>query len=271
MGLLQSVGERTKLRAGWGRYFQSQAINELQISDGVTQFHPPQRADHWDGSIEYAHDSGIDLRLEAYWKEYTDLRPRYENLLNSFVLLPELKPYRIRVAPETASARGIEFTVSRRSGRPLNWWFTYTWSSVRDDFADAEIERSWDQTNAVGAGLAWQTERWDAVVAGTYRTGWPTTDFELATTDPLPLVSTGPRNANRLGSYSSIDVRVARKFQFERAGELTVFLEITNLFNQSNDCCVEFEFNDEEAPSGLETETSNYLPAFPSLGVIWRF
>ena len=130
LGLLQTAGRRTKLRAGWGRYFQSQAINELQISDGVTQFLPPQRADHWDASVEYALDGGIDLRLEAYWKEYEELRPRYENLLNSFVLLPELKPDRIEVAPVSASARGVELTVSRRSARPLGWWFTYTWSSV---------------------------------------------------------------------------------------------------------------------------------------------
>ena len=271
MGLLQTFGERTKVRAGWGRYFQSQAINELQISDGVAQFLPPQRADHWDGSIEYAFDNGIGVRIEAYWKEYDDLRPRYENLLNSFVLLPELKPDRIRVAPVTASARGVEFTVSRRSGRPLDWWFTYTWSSVRDEFMDVEIDRSWDQTNAVGAGLAWRSDRWDFSVAGTYRTGWPTTAFELATTDPIPLVSTGPRNAERLGNYRSIDARIARKFQLERAGELTVFLEVTNLFNERNACCIEYEFNDEDAPLGLEVETTNYLPAFPSLGVIWRF
>jgi outer membrane receptor protein involved in Fe transport len=271
LGLLWNAGERTNVRAGWGRYFQSQAINELQISDGVTQFLPPQRADHWDGSVEYAHDSGINLRLEAYWKEYDDLRPRYENLLNSAVLLPELKPDRIEVAPATASARGVELTVSRRSGRPLNWWFTYTWSSVRDEFSDSEIDRSWDQTNAIGAGLAWRTERWELGVAGKYRTGWPTTDFELVATDPLPLVSTGTRNANRLGGYSSVDARVARRFQLERAGDLTVFLEITNLFNQHNECCVEYEFNEEEAPFGLEVETTNYLPPFPSLGVIWRF
>ncbi len=187
------------------------------------------------------------------------------------MLLPELKPDRIEVAPVTASARGVELTVSRRSARPLRWWFTYTWSSVRDEFSDSEIDRSWDQTNAVGAGLAWQTERWDLAVAGSYRTGWPTTEFELVTTDPLPLVSTGPRNANRLGSYTSVDARVARKFQLERAGELTVFLEVTNLFNQRNECCVEYEFNDEEGEFGLEVETTNYLPAFPSLGVIWRF
>jgi outer membrane receptor protein involved in Fe transport len=271
LGLLWSPGERAGLRLGWGRFYQSQAINELQISDGVTEFQPAQRADHWVGSLEYAYDSGVKLRIEAYSKDYVDLRPRYENLLNSAVLLPELKPDRVLVAPSQARARGVEFTLSRRDEAPFDWWFTYAWSSVRDEFADTEVDRSWDQTNAVSAGLGWQTGDWEMSVAGRYRTGWPTTAFELASTDPLPLVSTGPRNAERLGNYASVDARIARKFRMERAGDLTVFLEVTNLFNEHNECCVEYEFNDEEAPEGLEFETTNYLPVFPSLGVIWRF
>ena len=43
--VLWPLGERTHVRAAWGRYLQAQAINELQVSDGVTVFLPPQRAD----------------------------------------------------------------------------------------------------------------------------------------------------------------------------------------------------------------------------------
>ena len=209
--------------------------------------------------------------LEAYWKEYEDLRPRFENLLNSFVLLPELKPDRIRVAPDDASAHGIEVTLSRDAGDPLDWWLTYAWSSVRDEFADGEADRSWDQTHAVSAGLAWQTLSWELSLAGRYRTGWPTTAVEVAEIEPMPLVAVGPRNAERLGGYASLDARVARKFQLERSGELTVFLEVTNVLNRRNTCCTEYEVDDEDGPLDLEVESTNYLPALPSLGVIWRF
>jgi outer membrane receptor protein involved in Fe transport len=272
VGLLWNLAERTSVRGGWGRYVQSQAINELQISDGVTAFLPPQRADHWVGSIEHVRYDGLKLRVEAYWKEYENLRPRFENLLNSFVLLPELKPDRIRIAPQTASARGIEVTLNRDPDERLGWWLTYAWSSVRDEFVDeAPADRSWDQTHSVSAGLVWQTRDWDLSLAGRYRTGWPTTAFELAAVAPVSLIAVGPRNQERLGAYKSLDARVARKFRFERSGELTVFLEVANLFNRHNACCVEYEMDDEDGPLDLEVETINYLPTLPSLGVIWRF
>ena len=80
--------ERTKVRAGWGRYVQSQAINELQISDGVTRSCSRNAPITGTGASSTRSTTASKLRIEAYWKEYEDLRPRFENLLNSFVLLP---------------------------------------------------------------------------------------------------------------------------------------------------------------------------------------
>jgi hypothetical protein len=36
-----AAGPRTTVRVAWGRYFQSQRLNELQIEDGVTEFAAP--------------------------------------------------------------------------------------------------------------------------------------------------------------------------------------------------------------------------------------
>ena len=36
--MLQKVGENTELRLSWGRYHQSQEINELQVEDGIASF-----------------------------------------------------------------------------------------------------------------------------------------------------------------------------------------------------------------------------------------
>jgi hypothetical protein len=45
------------------------------------------------------------------------------------------------------------------------------------------------------------------------------------------------------------------------------------IFNENNQCCVEYEItdDDEDGVPILETEPVHYLPALPSLGVIWRF
>ena len=271
--VLWLLGDRTSVRAAWGRYFQAQTINELQVPDGVDEFLPPQRADHWVAGIEYQHPAEIDLRLEVYRKEYTRLRPRYENLLNAAVLLPELKPDRVRIAPESAEAHGVELSVSRETEAPLRWWLMYSWASARDEFAAIESDRSWDQAHAFGAGLAWRTAQWELSLAGRYHSGWPTTALTLAATDPMPIVATGPRNADRLGDYRTFDVRIARTFTFDDASELTIFLEVTNLFNENNECCVEFEItdDDEDGKPILEVEPVHTLPALPSLGLVWRF
>ena len=271
--VLWLLGDRTSVRAAWGRYVQAQTINELQVPDGVDEFLPPQRADHWVAGIEYQHPAEIDLRLEVYRKEYTRLRPRYENLLNAAVLLPELKPDRVRIAPESAEAHGVELSVSRETEAPLRWWLMYSWASARDEFAEMESDRSWDQAHAFGAGLAWRTAQWELSLAGRYHSGWPTTALTLAATDPMPIVATGPRNAERLGDYRSFDARIARTFTFADASELTIFFEITNLFNENNECCVEFEItdDDEDGEPILEVEPVHTLPALPSLGLVWRF
>jgi outer membrane cobalamin receptor len=271
LSVLFSPSERFKVRTSWGRYFQTQTVSELQISDGVDGFLPPQRADHLVTSFEYQHDSGVGVRLEAYRKEYRQVRPRFENLLNSFVLLPELKPDRIRIAPDQATAEGIELTVRRRGG-PLDWWVSYTWSEVEDESAGEDAPRSWDQPHFASAGFVWQNPRWEVTFAGSYHTGWPTTAVTLVEIDPVGLIDTGPRNGERLADYATLDLRVARKFHFERAGSLTVFAEINNVLGRANECCVEYEIESEEGPEPvLDLHTRDYLPITPSLGFVWRF
>lgn len=271
ISLLYPYGERWRMRAVWGRFFQAQSISELQVSDGMTQFFPPQRAHHLIGSIEYRHDNGVEARLEAYRKDYRRVRPRFENLLNTFVLLPELKPDRIRIAPARAIAMGMELTLRRDAGQPLSWWLSYSRSSVKDYFASMSTPRSWDQRHLFNGGIAWRGPRWEVSLAGTYHTGWPTSAVVLRETEPVPLLTTGPRNDRRMHDYRSLDARVARLFRIAGAGVLTVFVEASNILNRSNDCCVEYELEDEEEDLRLDINTLAYLPITPSLGFVWRF
>ena len=126
LGFRYQLAERTYLRASWGRFYQSQGINELQVSDGIQQYFAPQRADHTVIGIEHDFPSGLNLRVEAYDKDMDSLRPHHENLLNKLILLPELEPDRIRIAPGTARARGIELFLTQRLQQPLTWWFGYS-------------------------------------------------------------------------------------------------------------------------------------------------
>jgi outer membrane cobalamin receptor len=257
------------LRASWGRYWQSQGIDELAVGDGETSFASPERADQFVVGLEQALGSAANLRIEAYNKNYENPRDRYENLLNSFILLPELKPDRIRVSADSATARGVEVSVRARSRDGLDWWGSYTWSNVRDAIDGVKYQRSWDQTHALSAGILWSSERWDLSAAAIYRTGWPTTLAAIEEGGPQNLVTTGPRNAERLGAYSTLDLRAARRFQ-TRAGLISAFLEISNALNRRNDCCVDYGIDVGDTDEFL-VEGERNLPLLPSVGVSWQF
>lgn len=272
VGAMYEFGDTTTLRANWGRHYQSQGIDELQVMDGVTSFFDSQRADHLILSLEHRTRLGVDLRVEAFHKEMDRLRPRYENMLNTRILLPEIRPDRIEIAPETGRARGVEVSLTGNHLDSLGWWLSYTRSTVKDEFDDRNTRRSWDQQNALHGGIEWHRGPWTLNLAGTYSTGWPTTDAELVATDPEPLVATGPRNAERLGNYKTLDVRLARDWRLP-ASDLTAFVEITNVLNRRNDCCIEYEVeeSDETEELALELDSLEYFNIFPNVGFVWRF
>ena len=80
-------------------------------------------------------------------------------------------------------------------------------------------------------------------------------------------LSVSERNSNRYSVFHSLDVRLSRDFELRR-GELTTFLEITNVLNRSNPCCSEYSL---AADGSLVGRESYWLPLVPSLGVEWRF
>ena len=177
------LGDDTSLRASWGRFVQGMSIEELPVSDGVTEFADAQRAEHWLLSFERRVSEAVDLRIEGYHKRYTDPQPRYENLLNRLVILPEVKPDRVRFDPVRARAVGLEASLRSVRSRPLFWWASYAWSRAEDELSDAVVRRSWDQEHALNFGLGWKGERWELSLAGLWRSGWPTTQVELVATE----------------------------------------------------------------------------------------
>lgn len=268
-GVRYSLTERSSVRASLGRFHQPQAINELQVNDGVTTFFAPQRADQIVVGFDHSVSAGIELRVEAYDKSISDLRPRFENLLNTRVLLPELKPDRIEVAPTAARGRGIEFGVDGELGN-YRWWGSLSLAHVRDRIGDVEVPRSWDQARAVSAGFIWAGPKWNVSSALAYRSGWPTTPVALDSTADAPTAVALGRNSERLGAFGSLDLRVSRRIELEQS-ELMLSLEFANLTNRANPCCFEYEIGDEEETGLLVLDQLNYLPTIPSLGVVWKF
>jgi hypothetical protein len=99
-------------------------------------------------------------------------------------------------------------------------------------------------------------------------------DHGRGTADARTISAGGRRQAQcgAISDYLRLDARVARRFEFESAGELTASLEVTNLFNRVNDCCVEYQLEEDELEEiFLDVEATNSIELVPSVGVVWKF
>lgn len=268
--LLWDASVDTQVRVGWGRFYQAQGIGELQVEDGIDTFFPAQRADHLILSVEHLFTRSVSARVEAYYKHYEELKPRFENLFDPLVVLPELQTDRVEVAPTTGLVRGLEFLVRDRSGDPWGWWLGYTWSRAEETVDLADVPRSWDQRHNFNGGVSWTSGPWDLALAGTWHTGWPITP---ATYTPLPepVVTIGRRNSNSLDDFRSVDLRAGYTFDLGES-ELLAFVEVINLLAFKNPCCVEYTVIDDGAGGTVLNEDLDYWPRFvPNIGILWRF
>ncbi|HKE95059.1 MAG TPA: TonB-dependent receptor [Povalibacter sp.] len=273
VSVLYNAGRNTQLRASWGRFYQSQGINELQVEDGVTRFYPVQHANHSIFSIEHTFAKQLDVRVELYRKDYRTVNPRFENLFNPVVLLPELEFDRVRIAPETARTDGVEVWLNWHPEGNWSGWLSYTWSQAQDRVDGEDVYRSWDQRHAASMGIEWVSGPWAATLADTFHTGWPTTQLSLAASPAPgdPPVVIGPRNAVRFDDFNSLDLRITRTFTL-RHGELDTFVEVTNLTSRQNPCCTDYSIvQDSGGNPVLVADANNWLPLVPSIGVLWRY
>lgn len=258
------------MRVGAGRFRQAQGINELQVEDGETRYFPAQRADHAVVGLERNSAAAPALRIEAYVKRYGTLRARYENSLDPLSLLPELAADRVRIAPASAEARGVELLVSSPpASAPWRWWAGATVARAVDRIDGVDVPRSWDQRYAVTAGADWSRAPWNVSVAFAAHEGWPTTSLRV---DPRTgAVLAGSRNAARLATYASLDFRASRRFALG-GGELLAWLEATNATARRNPCCVEYEVDGAPGAYALDAEHRVWPRIVPSIGVLysWR-
>ena len=270
VNLLYDVSPATQLRASWGRFYQPQGIDELQVEDGIETFFKAQRADHFILSLEHAFTDSVSARVEAYTKDYDRLRPRFENLFDPLVLLPELGTDRVAVAASASTVNGIELLVHDRSAQPWAWWLSYALSRAEERVDGANIPRSWDQRHSVNGGVSWTQGPWELALAGTWHTGWPTTPVSLAPGSTTSVV-VGERNSARFEPFRSLDFRAGYTFELGDT-ELLTFIELINTLGQKNPCCVEYTVLDPGTGGAALRQDFDYWPRFvPNIGVLWKF
>lgn len=266
LGVRWELQPRTGLRLHWGRFHQSDEVHELALPDGVSEFARAQRSEHLIAGLEHRFEGGLELRAEVFRKQQTRVRARFENILSPIEVLAELAPDRFAVAPERAESRGFELSMSLERE---NWrtWGAVSAARAVDVFAGKEVPRSWDQRLALVSGIDWHRGPWRVGGAVTARSGWPVTPVTVDADGDAIL---GARNSARLPMFLSLDFRVEYRRPLA-IGSLAVALDIANLTNRRNQCCVDVEVEnlgtDEES---ILVERQNWPRLLPSLSVKWE-
>jgi TonB-dependent receptor-like protein len=262
--LLWQTGRGGELRFGLGRFHQSQRINELAVADGETEFLPAEHSDQVELGYGQRLGRGLAFRVDAYSHRLSDLRPRYENLFGSRELFPEISEDRVRIAPDSSRLRGVELALERSAGSRLSWRVGYAYSSAEDEIDGGWVPRGWDQAHAASAtvGYDWGG-RWFASLASIVRSGRPTPSVALAP---------GLYSA-RLPTYARLDLGVRRTLQLSRGSRLSVNLDVLNLTDRRNVCCVDgvgVATPGDGAPQ-VETRYDYWQGITPVFGVRWEF
>ncbi|MEO8018711.1 MAG: TonB-dependent receptor [Pseudomonadota bacterium] len=277
LNLVYAFGGANELRAAWGVVYQPQSVNELQVEDNVTRFFKPERSAQFVLGYTRHFMRGLSLRVDLYDKEYSDLRPRFENALDPVQLIPEGGTDRIRIDAPEARARGIELTLRRDASRGLAGWVSLSIAKAQEKEQEGWRSRSWEQRQTLAFGSSWTGEKWNVSLAGLFHSGSPATFIGIETT-PLPGGGTevegvaGERNAEHMAAYTRVDLRASRDVRL-RNSKFSFYLEVTNLFNIRNECCIE-SYHLEQDGNGrifLGKETGYWLPMLPSFGFQWEF
>ena len=83
-------------------------------------------------------------------------------------------------------------------------------------------------------------------------------------------VEPGPRNGTRLGDYQRLDLRVNRDVATKN-GRMSFYLEVTNLLDRKNPCCVQAMHETRGTERHVVFEESDWLPMMPSFGIQYEF
>ncbi|MBD3403402.1 TonB-dependent receptor plug domain-containing protein [candidate division GN15 bacterium] len=281
--LVWAMTATTNLRLGWGKYYQSQEMYELDVPDGDEHFHPAELAEHYVIGLEQQIQPGFDFRIEAYYKDLSSLAPDYRNWLYPLQVFPEAHLDRVQIDRTGGVAKGIELYAKHDTDSRFAWWASYSlaWSnehaeSFRYDGAAVPVNDNvpavYDQRHTLYFDMSYRPNAsWQLNLAWQYRTGWPYTEAEIVTDGNYYYISAGDLNGERYPAYHRLDLRLNRYFETSH-GRVSLFVELINLYDRDNIRTYEYSFvaNSHDDGYHLIRDEWHWFGILPSIGISWQ-
>lgn len=290
LGLKYNLSENWRFKMGAGRYAQNllSTRSDLDVVNFFTGYlagpeetivdpqtmqptaNRLQQAWHLVGGMEWDVSGGLELGMEAYYKDFSQLIRVNRN---------KLDPRDPDFSVETGEAYGLDFTLQYR--RP-DWyfWLTYSHAYVTRFDGNQIYPTVFDRRNSLNALLSIQFGRqnqWEAGLRWNYGSPFPFTqtqgfyqevDFQdLLQTDiltgnfPIGTLLSEDINGGRLASYHRLDLSLKYTLALGKYSKLEANLSISNAYNRSNVFYVD----------RLTNRRVDQLPVLPGLGLTFRF
>ncbi len=283
LGLAAAVADGTSIRAAWGKYYQPQRQYELDIADGDDRFYPAQLAEHFVVGIEQQSAFGVDVRLEAYYKRLSNLKPEYRNWLYPLQLFPEAYLDRVRINLERGASRGIELYLKRDPGATFSWWASYALAWVTERVLSYDVDGGrtavnddlpgvFDQRHTLYIDCAYRpTPAWQINLAWHFHSGLPYTDGRIERVGVYHYWVNDEINGERYPAYHRLDLRINRYINTAH-GRLAFFVEVINLYDRENVRTYEYDITLSEDRTELFLHRSelHWLGILPSVGIRWQ-
>ncbi|MDZ7876865.1 MAG: TonB-dependent receptor [Saprospiraceae bacterium] len=229
-----------------------------------------QKAIHAIGGFEFDVSKKMELNVEAYYKNYTQLvdinRTKVKVTDNDYV-------------SETGAAYGLDLS-AKYNTKNFSLWATFSRAFVNRYDGFQTYSTNFDRRNNMNLIGTWSWGRkkeWEFAARWNYGSGFPFTQtkgfyskygYEQGVNTDVPrgnadigIIYSNTRNGGRLPDYHRMDLSFKRAFTFTKNSGLDVVVSATNTYDRDNI----FYFN------RVTYSRVNQLPILPSVAATFKF
>jgi Carboxypeptidase regulatory-like domain len=262
---------KTHVQFDWGQYSQFPELSQIfsVFAHGAIL---PERATHYEATVEQGLDERTRIRVEFYDRQDRDLLAR--PLLDPRLLLSGLIFNAVPNAPlrnsQRGYSRGAQVFLQRRTANGFTGWISYAYGRavISDGDLGVRFPSDYDQRHTVNAYVSRRLRPSVNVSARfTYGSGMPLPGFYRQ--DGTAYFLTSDRNALRAPNYERTDLRLNKAYVHKKS-KATLFAEVVNLTNHHN--------RDFDSAGPYDSVTGRTYPNFfsmfpilPSAGIVYEF
>ena len=243
-----ALSEQWAVTANAGRYFQLPAYTTLGFRDNSGALVNKDNdlkyiaANHYIAGVQFIPKPDVFFSLEGFYKQYS----RYPFSVNDSISLANKgADFGVIGNEEVISAnkgRAYGFEVLNRTQLPSGFNLIVSYTFVRSEFEDKKdqlIPSSWDFRHIITLTANKSLKRnWIVGFKWRFDGGLPYTPYDLNKSSLItawdaqggPYLNFDDLNALRLKPYHQLDVRVDKKYFFDK-WSLMFYLDIQNLYN----------------------------------------